>query len=122
MPGRAFENLGGIQGVKANPKKPYSSRGNDKDRIQTFVFECDPAAPFTGTVLLQISNDSPPVAGGDGTTNLSGGNLLWVTVMEIDVVAEGENFFVETDVEAAMVRVNCTAYTGGRITQILTMR
>ena len=123
MPARAFSSLGGLQGVGANPKAPYSNRGKDQDRVQNFVFECDPADPFTGTVELQISNEESPVAKDPRQGfDKAGADMLWVTIVELDIVAEGGTFNVQTEVEASAVRVNCTAYTGGRIAQVLTMR
>ena len=115
MPARDYSPLGGIGGVQTNPPVPYSSRGNDKDRVQTFVFEDDVTDPFIGTIHFQGSNDDPASAEGDH---------VWVDLvsLEFDGLAPVGNIFLETHIEVARVRVDCRTYTSGRITHIRSMR
>ena len=119
MPARDYPDLGGIGGVQNNPATDYSPRGLDKDRVQTFVFEDDPADPFIGTIHLQGSN-SPPL----NTT--PDDELLWADLVELtfDGVPPIGNIFVETAIEVAQVRVVCKTgnYTSGRIIRIRSMR
>lgn len=119
MPARDYPDLGGIGGVQNNPATDYSPRGLDKDRVQTFVFEDNPADPFVGTIHLQGSN-SPPL----NTTPED--ELLWADLVELtfDGVAPIGNIFVETAIEVAQVRVVCKTgnYTSGSITRIRSMR
>jgi len=117
MVARTFESLGGFASVATNDMKPYSSRGNDKDRFQNFEFICDPTDPFTGTVFIQISQNTPPITG-----DVSGGNLEWADVAELDFDVEGGTFFLQLEIEAASVRAVCSTYVGGTILDIVTMR
>ncbi len=118
MPSYDYHNLGGINGVVDGPQVPYSKRGHDKDRVQLFIFECDPADPFTALVHVQVSVDEPPVTEGGG------GDLTWSDVAQLDFVNEGGNVFLQLDVEAAQVRAVCKTgnYTGGTLKSIKTMR
>lgn len=113
----AYENLGGIGGEVEGAQAPYSKRGRDRDRFQNFIFECDSTAPFTGTVYLQISQDEPPI--GDAAP---GKDLAWSDVAKLDFVTEGENIFLQLEVEATQIRMICTSYTSGRILNIKSMR
>ena len=119
MPARDYPDLGGIGGVQNNSAVPYSPRGLDKDRIQTFCFEDDLADPFIGTVHLQGSN-SPPL----NTT--PDDERLWVDLVALtfDGVPPLGNVFVETFIEVAEVRVVCKTgnYTSGRIIRVRSMR
>ena len=119
MPARDYADLGGVGGVQDNPPQDYSPRGKDLDRVQTFVFEDDPADPFIGTIHLQGSNDAPL-----NTTPAS--ERIWADLVELtfDGVPPIGNFFVQTDIEVAQVRIVCKAgnYTSGRLTAIRTMR
>ena len=117
MPARDYSPLGGIGGVQTNPPVPYSSRGNDKDRVQTFVFEDDITDPFIGTIHLQGSNDDPSYTVPD--------DELWVDLVELafdGTVSPVGNIFLETNIEIARVRVECRTYTSGRIIHIRSMR
>jgi hypothetical protein len=119
MVARAYPELGGIGGVQNNPQVAYSSRGLDQDRVQTFVFEDDPTAPFIGTIHLQGSNDAPLAATPEA-------NRLWVDLvaMVLDGVAPVGNFFIETSIEISQVRLVCKTgnYTSGRIISCQSMR
>ena len=116
MVARAYADLGGIQGVRDNPSVDYSPRGNDKDRFQTFLFECDPADPLTALLHLQGSNSDP--------SNLPDNDMVWSDLVDIDITAEGGTFFIQTEVEVAKVRLVCkdTNYTSGRLISCRTMR
>lgn len=113
----AYENLGGIGGEVEGAQAPYSKRGRDRDRFQNFIFECDATDPFTGIVYLQISQDEPPT--GDNT---AGADLTWSNVAKLDFAAEGENIFLQIEVEAPQIRMVCTSYTSGKILNIKSMR
>ena len=119
MVARAYPDLGGIGGEQNNKEVAYSSRGLDQDRVQTFVFEDDPAAPFIGTIHLQGSNDEPLVSTPDE-------NRLWVDLvaMTLDGMAPVGNFFVETSIEISQVRLVCKTgnFTSGRIISCQSMR
>jgi len=117
MVARAYPDLGGIGGVQNNPQVAYSSRGLDQDRVQTFVFEDDPADPFIGTINLQGSNDAPL-----NTTPET--ERLWADLVTLtfDGVAPVGNIFLETTVEVSQVRLICRIYTSGRIIRCHTMR
>lgn len=119
MVARAYPDLGGIGGVQNNKEVAYSSRGLDQDRVQTFVFEDDPTAPFIGTLHLQGSNDEPLASTPDE-------NRLWVDLVALilDGVPPLGNFFVETSVEISQVRLVCKTgnYTSGRIVSCQSMR
>lgn len=119
MVARAYHDLGGVSSETDGARVPYSSRGNDKDRFQNFVFECDPLYPFTGIVHVQISQDEPPA---DQTDR--GENLTWSDLASLDFVNEGGTVFVQFEVEAAMIRrvVKAPNYTSGKIKSIKTMR
>ena len=126
MVARTFENLGGISGEGTNLLVPYSPRGHDEDSVQTFVFECDPTAPFTGTVHFQGSNEEPPIAQSTRNFNVKeeSDSMLWVDLFELAIVAEGGTFFVEPVIEVGSVRIVCKTgnYTAGTILQVQTMR
>ena len=126
MVARTFESLGGFASVAENDMKPYSTRGNDKDRFQNFEFVGDPTDPFTGTVFIQISQNEPPISAGRNRSgdpfDGSGGGLNWVDVAELVFVDEGGTFFLQLEIEAGSVRAVCTAYVGGKILDIATMR
>lgn len=126
MVARTYDNLGGISGEQTNLRVPYSTRGNDKDRVQTFVFECDPGNPFTGIVHFQGSNETPPVAQSTRQFDAKedSDDMLWFDIFELDVVAEDGTFFVETEIEVSSVRIVCKTgnYTGGAILRVQTMR
>lgn len=117
MPARSYDPLGGIGGVQTNPPVPYSSRGNDKDRVQTFVFEDNVADPFIGTIHFQGCNGDP--------TNATD-NKVWVDLVSLtfDGIAPVGNVFLETSIEMSQVRVECRAgnYTSGSILNIRSMR
>ena len=117
MVARAYPDLGGIGGVQTNAPVAYSSRGLDQDRVQTFVFEDDPADPFIGTINLQGSNDAPL-----NTTPET--ERLWADLVTLtfDGVAPVGNIFLETTVEVSQVRLICRIYTSGRIIRCHTMR
>ncbi len=119
MPARDYPDLGGIGGVQNNPARDYSPRGLDRDRIQTFVFEDDLAAPFEGTIHLQGSNDEPL-----STTPES--ERIWADLVELTFngISPVGNIFVETAIEVAQVRVVCKTgnYTSGRIANVRSMR
>ena len=117
MVARTHESLGGFASVAENDMKPYSSRGNDKDRFQNFEFVCDPTDPFTGTVFIQIAQGTPPITG-----DVSGGDLDWADVAELEFDVEGGTFFLQLEIEAGSVRAVCTTYVAGTILDILTMR
>ena len=119
MVARAYHDLGAVSGETTGARVPYSMRGNDADRFQNFVFECDPADPFTGIVHLQISQNEPPADQGD-----TGANLVWSDVASLDFVAEGGTIFLQIEIDAAMIRrvVKTGNYTGGMIKSIRTMR
>lgn len=117
----AYENLGGIGGVVEGNQAPYSKRGRDRDRHQNFVFECDPNDPFTGIVYLQMSQDEPPQATTRGVSP-TGKDLTWSNVAKLNFDDEGENIFLELEMEAPQVRIICTDYTSGRILNIKSMR
>ena len=119
MVARAYHDLGGVSNESSGTRVPYSSRGNDKDRFQTFVFECDPANPFTGVIHVQISQDEPPTDQSD-----TGANLTWSDLASLDFNNEGGTVFVQFEVEAAMIRrvVKAGNYTSGRVLSIKTMR
>ena len=97
----AYERLGGIASVTNNTKIPYSKRGRDRDRFQTFFFEADPNNPFTGIVHLQGSVDAPSV------NDEEEGDFHWVDVVEMDINNEGGSWFFQIEVELANVRVVC---------------
>lgn len=119
MPARDYPNLGGIGGVQNNAPVAYSPRGLDRDRIQTFVFQDDPADPFIGTIHLQGSNDAP-------LSTTPEAERIWADLVELtfDGVPPIGNIFIETFIEVAQVRVVCKAgnYTSGRIINIRSMR
>ncbi len=95
----AYENLGGIGGEVEGSQAPYSKRGRDRDRHQSFVFECDPDNPFTGIVYLQMSQDEPPQATTRGVSP-TGKDLAWSDVAKLDFTAEDGNIFLELEMEA----------------------
>ena len=117
MVARAYADLGGIGGEQTNQAEDYSPRGKDQDRIQTFVFECDPTDPLTALLHLQGSNDAPL----NTTPDI---DRVWTDLLSMDVIAEGGIFFVETSIEVAQVRLVCKTgnYTGGRLLRSRTMR
>ena len=119
----AYEDLGGIGGEVEGAQAPYSIRGRDKDRFQNFIFSCDPTDPFTGTVYLQISQDEPPQALTRGVAP-TGKNLAWSDVAKLDFVSEGENIFLQLEVEATQIRmiVKSGDYGSGKILNIKSMR
>jgi len=101
MVARAYDNLGGVRGLGDNPPVPYSSRGNDKDRFQTFIFDCSANEPFSGQVEFQASVNSPTTA----TTEIS-----WSTMASLDFYGERDPIFLETQVEATKIRIRCSRY------------
>ncbi len=115
----AYENLGSIGGEVEGAQAPYSKRGRDKDRFQCFIFEAEPADPFTGTVYLQISQDKPPV--GD---NSHGKDLTWSDVAKLEFAAEDQNIFLQLEVETPQIRmiVKPGDYGSGIIKNIKSMR
>ena len=119
----AYENLGGIGGEVEGALAPYSVRGRDRDRFQNFIFECDAANPFTGTVYLQISQDSPPQ---QETHNVAptGKDLTWADVAKLEFTAEAGNIFLQLEVETPQIRmiVKTGDYVSGRILNIKSMR
>ncbi len=117
MVARAYADLGGIGGEQTNQQEDYSPRGKDQDRIQTFVFECDPTDVLTALLHLQGSNDAPL-----STTPTD--ERIWTDLLSIDVRAEGGTFFIETSIEISQVRLVCKVgnYTGGRLLRCRTMR
>ena len=117
----AYENLGGISGVVEGDQAPYSKRGRDRDRFQNFIFECDPANPFSGTVYLQISQDEPPQALVRGVPP-AGNDLIWADVARLVFDAEDGNIFLQIEVETAQIRMICTNYLSGNILNIKSMR
>ncbi len=119
MVARAYHDLGAVGGETEGSRMPYSTRGNDADRFQNFIFECDPADPFTGIVHIQISQDEPPA-----DQSNTGADLTWADLAALDFVSEGGTVFVQFEVEAAMVRrvVKTGNYTAGKIKSIKTMR
>jgi hypothetical protein len=127
MVARAYSDLGGIGGEQNNIQQDYSPRGKDLDRIQTFVFECDPADPLTALLHLQASNDAPlegRIQGGRTGQKPDASGLRWVDLLSIDVDDEGGVFFIETHVEVAQVRLVCKTgnYTSGKLRSCRTMR
>ena len=122
MPALAYENLGGISSEIEGNQAPYSKRGRDRDRHQTFIFECDATDPFTGTVFLQISQDTPPISTSRTSSVATGKDLIWSDVARLEFVAEVETIFLEIEVEATQVRILCPTYVGGKILNIKTMR
>ena len=126
MVARAYHNLGAIGGEAENRLVPYSKRGKDQDRFQTFIFDCDELDPFTGIVHLQGSVNEPPVRQSRATPSatLAGEDLLWSDIVELDFDTEGGEIFVQIEIEMAQVRVVVKTgnYTAGRIKQIRTMR
>ncbi len=119
MVARAYPDLGGIGGVQNNPATDYSPRGLDKNSIQTFVFEDDPADPFIGVINLQGSNDAPLASTPDA-------ERIWTDLlsMTFDGMAPIGNVFVETDIEVSQVRIVCKTgnYTSGRVISVRSMR
>ena len=101
MVARAYDNLGGVQGLGDNKPVPYSSRGNDKNRFQTFTFKCSKEEPFSGKVEFQGSVNSPTTAEGD---------IGWSTLASLDFYGERDTVFLETQVEATKIRVKCSRY------------
>ena len=119
MVARAYHDLGGVSGESVGLRVPHSMRGNDADRFQNFIFECDPANPATGVIYIQICQDEPPA-----DQSNTGADLTWSDLARIDLVNEGGTFFVQFEIEAAMVRrvVKTGDWTGGTVNSIKTMR
>lgn len=119
----AYENLGGIGGEVEGAHAPYSIRGRDRDRFQNFIFECDPTDPFTGTVYLQIAQDEPPQPTQRGVAP-TGKDLSWSDVAKLEFAAEGENIFLQLEVETPQIRmiVKTGDYVSGKILNIKSMR
>ena len=119
MVARAYHDLGAVAGETTGARAPYSMRGNDADRFQNFIIECDPGNPFTGVVYFQISQDEPPA-----DQSNTGADLTWTDLARVDIVNEGGTFFVQFEVEAAMIRriVKTGDYTSGSIKSIKSMR
>ncbi len=117
MVARAYGDLGGIGGEQENQPEDYSPRGKDQDRIQTFVFECDPNNPLTALLHLQGSNDAP-------LNTTPEADRIWADLLSMDVDDEGGTFFIETSIEIAQVRLVCKTgnYTSGRLLRARTMR
>lgn len=112
MVARTYDKLGGIAGVQTNDDAPYSLRGVDRDRFQNFVFECDPANPFSGVVLVEISQDDPSRLTRDARGKLAPdrSNFSWSRLAKLEFFGERDDIFVEFEVEAAHIRVRCTSY------------
>ena len=112
MVARTYDKLGAIAGVQTNADAPYSLRGVDRDRNQNFIFECDPSAPYSGTVLVEISQDDPSPL----TTNQSAqfvpdrSNFTWSTIAKLEFFGERDPIFVEFELEAAHVRIRGVKY------------
>lgn len=103
----AYESLGGISGVTENPRVAYSKRGRDRDRYQNFMFDGDPARPFSGVIHVQGSLDAPPQETGIRNKQPSQENLLWSDIARMEFTQEGGNIFLQLEIELAHVRVVC---------------
>lgn len=103
----AYTSLGGISGATELDRAPYSKRGRDADRFQTFMFFCSEDRPFSGIVHLQGSVDEPPQAQAIKNKANVQEDLNWVDVVEIEFTNEGGSFFVQTELELAHFRVVC---------------
>lgn len=112
MVARTYDKLGGISGVQSNRETPYSLRGVDRDRFQNFVFQCDPDYPFTGTVLVQISQDDPSklTRNAQGKLRPDSSDFTWSTVAKLAFAGERDDIFLELQIEAAHVRARCVEY------------
>lgn len=117
MVARTYDRLGGIAGVQTNADAPYSMRGNDRDRFQNFIFECDPLAPYSGTVLVEISQDDPsPLTttnSGQYTPDRSG--FSWSTIAKLEFFGERDPIFTEFELEAAHVRLRGVKYNANAL-------
>lgn len=103
----AYENIGGISGVANNPRVAYSKRGRDRDRFQNFMFECDPANPFSGIVHIQGSLDEPPQEAGIRNKQPAPENLTWADIASLEFTTEGGTIFTQFEIELAHVRAVC---------------
>ena len=101
MPARLYDNLGAIQSVTALKPTASSKRSTDHDRTQTFSFECEPLAPFTGIIVVQSAVDDPT-----GLSVQSG----WFDLCVMDFVGDTNTTFIELTIESASVRVICRRY------------
>lgn len=119
MVARVYPDLGGIGGVHNNPPVAYSTRGLDKDRVQTFVFKDDTTDPLVATIHLQGSNDAP-------LSSTPESERLWVDLVALtyDGIAPVGTIFLETHIEISQVRLVCKTgnYTSGRLISCQTMR
>lgn len=113
MVARTYDKLGGISGVQTNNEAPYSLRGVDRDRFQNFVFECDPDYPFSGTVLIEISQDDPSrlTRNAVGKLKPDTSDFSWSTITKLEFAGERDDIFVELQIEAAHIRVRCTNHS-----------
>lgn len=113
MVARTYDKLGGISSVQTNAEAPYSLRGVDRDRFQNFVFECDPDYPFSGTVLIEISQDDPSrlTRNSVGKLKPDTSDFSWSTVAKMVFAGERDDIFVELQIEAAHIRVRCTDHS-----------
>ena len=112
MVARTYDKLGGISGVQTNNDAPYSLRGVDRDRFQNFMFECDPDYPFSGTVLIEISQDDPSrlTRNAVGKLKPDTSDFSWSAVAKLVFAGERDDIFVELQIEAAHIRVRCTSH------------
>lgn len=117
MVARTYDKLGGISGVQTNDESPYSLRGVDRDRHQNFVFQCDPDYPFSGTVLVEISQDDPSklTRNAQGKLAPDRSQFSWSTIAKLVFAGERDDIFVEFEVEAAHIRVRCTDYNANAL-------
>ena len=112
MVARTYDRLGGIAGVQTNTDAPYSLRGNDKDRFQNFVFVCDDAAPYSGTVLVEISQDDPsPLTQNQSAQFVPDRSQFdWSAIAKLEFIGERDDIFLEFEIEAAHVRLRGVKY------------
>lgn len=114
MVARTYDKLGGIAGVQTNEDAPYSLRGVDRDRFQNYVFQCDPNSPFSGTVLVEISQDDPSklIRNSMGKLAPDRSGFTWSTISKLKFSGERDDIFIEFQMEAAHIRVRCIRYDG----------
>ena len=112
MVARTYDRLGGIAGVQTNADAPYSMRGNDRDRHQNFIFVCDDDAPYSGTILVDISQDDPSPLTKNGSAQFvpDRSNFDWSTVAKLEFFGERDDIFLELEVEAAHIRIRGIKY------------
>lgn len=112
MVARTYDRLGGISGVQTNDSAPYSIRGVDRDRFQNFIFECDPTRPFSGKVLVEISQDDPSkmTRGPQGKLVPDKSDFTWSRIAVLEFLGERDDIFLEFEVEASHIRARCSGY------------